>query len=171
MQKIRKKIRKIWPKWAKMAKMGQNWPKFHKSAHNSAYWRHGANFFTVLERTHIGHPGNTKKSAKNQPQIGQKRPKSAKIGQNPTKVPITRPIEDMTPSFLQFWNAHTWGSQEMQKKSTKRPKNRPKSAKIRQNQSSDINEAWFWQILADFGPFFCLFCCWFSCISRAPMSL
>ena len=103
------KICKIWPKWAKMAKMGQTWPKFHKSAHNSAYWRHGANFFTVLERTHIGHPGNTKKSAKNQPQIGQKRPKSAKIGQNPTKVPITRPIEDMTPSFLQFWNAHTWG--------------------------------------------------------------
>ena len=32
------------------------------------------------------------------------------------EVPITRPIEDMTPSLLQFWNPHTLGTQEMQKK-------------------------------------------------------
>ena len=31
------------------------------------------------------------------------------------EVPITRPIEDMTPSLLQFWNPHTLGTQEMQK--------------------------------------------------------
>ena len=31
------------------------------------------------------------------------------------EVPITRPIEDMAPSLLQFWNPHTLGTQEMQK--------------------------------------------------------
>ena len=74
-----------------------------------------------------------KKSAKFG-QNGPKWPKWAKIRQNSTKVPITRPIEDMAPSFLQFWNAHTWGALEMQENQQKRAKNDqnlPKSAKIR----------------------------------------
>jgi hypothetical protein len=52
-------------------------------------------------------PKNGKKLAKKWPKLaknGQKWPKTAKIV---TKRPITRPIEVMPPSLLQFWNPHT----------------------------------------------------------------
>ena len=56
----------------------------------------------------------------------QKWPKTAKIV---TKRPITRPIECMAPSLLQFWNPHTWGTQEMPKTAKNLAKKMPKFAK------------------------------------------
>ena len=74
-------------------------------------------------------PKTAKNCPKNWPKFAkncQKWPKTAKIV---TKRPITRPIECMAPSLLQFWNPHTWGTQEMPKTAKNCPINWPKFAK------------------------------------------
>ena len=80
--------------------------------------------------------GGLRKCQKTAKNWQQNWPKLAKNGQNwpkfaksVTKRPITRPIEDMVPSLLQFWNPHIWGKQEMAKNGKKFCKKQLKLAK------------------------------------------
>ena len=135
-RKCQKNGKKLAKKWPKMAKNGQKWPKTGEIVTKRPITRPIECMAPSLLQFWNPHtwgaqemPKTAKNCQKNWPKFAkncQKWPKTAKIV---TKRPITRPIECMAPSLLQFWNPHTWGAQEMPKTAKNCQKNWPKFAK------------------------------------------